>query len=66
MYYTCDYKFRGIRQTVDAKKLKKNLEGIESARFGNVFESLKTNGFRGGKHLIEILKKGIGNDFEFF
>lgn len=41
-------------------KLKSELEGIKSERFGNLFSSLETNGFKGGKHLIETLKNKLG------
>ncbi|MBU4266498.1 MAG: DUF4263 domain-containing protein [Candidatus Altiarchaeota archaeon] len=41
-------------------QLKTNLESIKSDRYGNLFKSLETTGFRGGKHLLETLKKKLG------
>lgn len=44
-------------------ELKKELASIKSNRYGNLFNSLQTTGFRGGKHLLEILKNKLGKDF---
>ena len=40
--------------------LKKQLEKIKSTRYKNQFEKLTNAGFRGGKHLLEILTERYG------
>jgi len=45
-------------------ELKAELEGIKSDRYGNLFKSLEAVGFRGGKHLFEILKDKLGNNIK--
>lgn len=43
-------------------ELKTELEAIKSNRYGNLFNALGITGFRGGKHLLEILKNKIGKN----
>lgn len=44
-------------------ELKKELESSKT-RYGTRFVILETYGFKGGKHLIEQLRKGIGGKFD--
>lgn len=52
-------KFSGIAIYV-TPVVKSRLRKIKSQRFGTLFKSLETNGFKGGKHLLEILEKNLG------
>ncbi len=44
-------------------ELKKKLEGSKT-KYGTRFALLETYGFKGGKHLIEQLQKGLGKEFK--
>lgn len=43
-------------------EVKRRLGKIKSKRFGDMFKSLENAGFKGGKHLLEILEKKLGKD----
>ncbi len=43
------------------EKLKTDLENIKSDRYENQYKALEKVGFRGGKHLLELLRNQIGS-----
>ena len=43
-------------------QLKRELRQIKSERHGDLFQTLVMRGFRGGKHLLEIVRDAVGNN----
>lgn len=56
-------KFSGVTIFVTSE-VKARMEKIKSQRFGTLFKSLQANGFKGGKHLLEIFENNLGKSLK--